>query len=94
MRKTRHVGDQFPPVTDTKVTLIRVRPSERTMFAVDPAGKKELLASLTPEDELLAVWSGKTSHVFDVPDVPLSRWFDDLGLTWTPSKKPFSGEGK
>ena len=78
-RKLRHVRDDFPPISDRRLTMILVRPKEPARFGTSSDHKLELLQTVRLGDELLVVWAGKReSHVFEVlPDVA-ARWEKNL----------------
>lgn len=79
-RTLRHVRDDFPPISDKRITLILVRPGHEARFGTSPAHKRELLEAVQEEDELVAVWNGKQeSHVFEVLPEVAARWEKDLG---------------
>lgn len=76
MRKLRHVGDDFPPIGDRRITLISGAPPPRSGFAVQPAAKLEMLRG---KAYLIAVWSGKReSHAFEVLPATREAWILEL----------------
>ena len=75
----RIIDENFPPIKDRCVTLIRVA-KDGARFATTVAGKRQLLAQAQHNTTYLAVWTGQyKSDVFDVtPDVR-QRWVKDIG---------------
>jgi hypothetical protein len=77
-RRLRTIGDDFPPVKSSKVTLIRVATDGR-LFATSPENKTALL-SLPGDATYMAVWTGQhRSDVFDVTPAVRQRWAMTLG---------------
>jgi hypothetical protein len=80
-RKLRSVRDDFPPISDRRITLILVKPDPEVpaRFGVSPAHKRELLEAAKEGDELVAVWSGaKESHAFKVTPESAKLWAASL----------------
>ncbi len=80
-RKLRTVRDDFPPISDKRITLILVKPDPETLarFAVSPVHKRELFEAAEEGDELVAVWSGaKESHAFKVTPEAAKHWAASL----------------
>jgi len=74
----RTPDDNFPPIKNRIVTLIRIANGGITQ-AVSVTEKREMLRSFGQDDTLIAVWTGQWhSDAFGIPGELLARWKQDL----------------